>query len=211
MGEGYKVYKYKRGYDALRDVETLFPDLVLLDLMLPDISGLEICKKIKDSPKTSDIPVIILSARSDEYDILTGFNFGCYDYITKPFSEKVLIARIKSALANTHLGCPNCKKHFNIVKINDLVINSITFETTIKNKAIDLTPLEFKLLHFLAKNINKVFTREQIFEELYAENDENRSDRSIDILINRVRKKIGAYGKNIETIYGVGYSFKISK
>ena len=208
--EGFKVFKFNRADFALTKMESIMPDLVLLDVMLPDMSGLEMCKKIKDNPKTSDIPVILLTSRNDEYDVIIGFNFGCSDYIIKPFNEKILIARIKAAIVKSCKDCNCSSKNNGVIKAGKLIIDFSRFEVSIKNKLIDLTPLEFKLLHFLTKNRNKVFTRQQLFRELY-ENDDNRSDRAIDILINRIRKKIGSYGNNVESIYGVGYSFKISK
>ena len=208
--EGYKVFKFKKADDALKKMEFIMPDLVLLDVMLPDMSGLELCKKIKDNPKTSNIPVIMLTSRSDEYDVIIGFNFGCSDYITKPFNEKILTARIKAAIIKACKDCHYCKKNEEIVKIGKLTIDFSRFEVSVKNKLIDLTPLEFKLLYFLTRNQNKVFTRPQLFRELYEDND-NRSDRAIDILVNRIRRKIGLYGNNVESIYGVGYSFKISR
>ncbi|MEI8389287.1 MAG: response regulator transcription factor [bacterium] len=204
--EGFEVFKFNKAEKALAEVESLMPDLVLLDVMLPDMSGLELCKKIKDNPKTSDIPVIILTSRNDEYDVILGFNFGCSDYITKPFNEKILTARIKATIEKSCKNCP-CGKQNGIVKVGKLLIDLSKFEVSIKNKLVDLTPLEFKLLHFLTKNQNKVYTRQQLFRELY-EDEDNRSDRAIDILINRIRKKIGSYGNNVESIYGVGYSFK---
>ena len=208
--EGFSIFKYKRGDLALREIESLNPDIVILDLMLPDMSGLQICKKIKDNPKTSSIPVVMLTSRNDEYDVITGFNFGCSDYITKPFNERILVARIKAVMANSCKCGAECKNNKSVIKINTLTIDSSSFEVSIKNKAANLTPLEFKLLYFLAKKQNTVFTRQQLFIELY-ENNENRSDRAIDILVNRIRQKIGSYGKNIESVYGVGYRFKILK
>lgn len=208
--EGFKVFKFNKADEVLRKMESTMPDLVLLDVMLPDISGFELCKKIKDNPKTSDIPVILLTSRNDEYDVIMGFNFGCSDYIIKPFNEKILMARIKATIANSCKRCSSDNKNNGVIEIGKLIIDFSEFEASIKNKIIDLTPLEFKLLYFLTKNQNKVYTRQQLFIELYESND-NRSDRAIDILINRIRKKIGSYGNNIESIYGVGYSFKISK
>jgi len=208
--EGFKVYKFTKAISALKEMEEKKPELVLLDVMLPDISGFELCKKIKDNPATSEIPVVMLTSRDDEYDVIMGFDFGCSDYIIKPFNEKILIARIKATMSKSCKGCPCDKKNNGVIEIGKLTIDFSEFEASIKNKIINLTPLEFKLLYFLTKNKNKVYTRQQLFMELY-EGDDNRSDRAIDILINRIRRKIGSYGNNIESIYGVGYSFKISK
>lgn len=205
--ENFEVFKCKNGKEALSALETMQPDLILLDLMLPDMSGLEICKRIQDDSVQSMIPIIMLTSRNDEYDVLTSFNFGCSDYITKPFNEKILIARIKASLLKNN-GCSDSEKN-KIIKIDKMIIDFLRFEVSIKNKIINLTPLEFKLLYLLVKNKNKVFSRKQIFNEIY-ENDDYRGDRAIDILVNRIRKKIKNYSENLETIYGVGYSFKVN-
>ncbi|OGI04709.1 MAG: hypothetical protein A2Y25_08025 [Candidatus Melainabacteria bacterium GWF2_37_15] len=201
--EGFEVQKFYSGINALNEIYKSKPDLILMDLMLPDLSGLQLCKKLRDNPETAHIPIIILTSRTDEYDILNAFNFGCSDYITKPFNEKILIARIKACL----MFKSNVEKN-EIIKFNEMEINPAQYEVYLKNKLIDFTPLEFRLLYFLASNQGKVFKREQIFQYIY-ENDSNRSDRAIDILVNRIRKKLKDYGDLVETVYGVGYRFKI--
>lgn len=209
--EGFRVFKYEKGEKALGEAERLMPDLIILDLMLPDISGLKLCKQMKESTHLQDIPVVMLTAKADDEDIIIGFNFGCIDYITKPFNEKILVARIKAALLKT---CKHCRHGVmsknKVINTGSLHVDPSSFEVLIKNKKVNLTPLEFKLFHFLVKNQNRVFTREQLFLEIYEGND-NRSDRAIDILVNRIRSKIGPYSNNIESIYGVGYSFKYSE
>lgn len=208
--EGFEVHKFHSGNDMLKKLNSITPDVILMDLMLPDLSGLQLCKEIREKEKFSDIPIVILTARSDEYDILNAFNFGCADYITKPFNEKILVARIKACLSyktsNKNQKTQEDSSE-NIIKFEELEIDPERYEVYANKKFIDLTPLEFKLFYFLAKNQGKVFKRSQIFEEIY-ENYYNRGDRSIDILVNRLRKKLGKYGSLIETIYGVGYSFK---
>lgn len=201
--EEFVVKKFRSGADALKEISTEKPDIILMDIMLPDLSGFQLCKKIRDSKETCDLPVIMLTSRTDEYDILNAFDFGCSDYITKPFNEKILLARVKACLKFKSRQVTN-----EIIKIKNLEINPAQFETRLKGELIDFTPLEFKLLYFLASHEGKVFKREQIFLYIY-ENEFDRSDRSIDILINRIRKKLGDYGDVIETVYGVGYRFKI--
>jgi DNA-binding response OmpR family regulator len=123
--------------------------------MLPDMSGLQICKKLSDNEETSNIPVIILTSRNDEYDILNSFDFGCSDYVTKPFNEKILVARIKACLSLRKKLCYSKGYGYDdkkIIKFNTLSIDPSRYEVKIKNKLIDLTPLEFKLFYFLAKN-----------------------------------------------------------
>jgi len=202
--EGYTVHKFISGEEALKQVNVIKPDLITLDLMLPGMSGLEICKIIKNNPATWNIPIIVLSSRSEEFDILTGLNVGCDDYITKPFSEKILLAKIKSILFRESRKQGQSEK---IIKIKDMMIDPDRFEVSIKGKLINLTATEFKILYFLAKNPGRVYSREIIFEST-KELDFYSGDRSIDILIGRIRKKLGTYGKIIESIYGVGYRFK---
>ncbi len=200
--EGFEIKKFTSGVNALQELQKNKPDIILMDLMLPDLSGFQLCKKIRDEKNNDDIPIVVLTSRTDEYDILNAFEFGCSDYVTKPFNEKILLARVNACL-KFKSGSHKDEK----IILNDLEINPDEYKVYLYNEFIDLTPLEFKLLYFLAKNQSKVFKRDQIFYYIY-ENDTFRSDRSIDILINRIRKKLGDYGDYIETVYGVGYRFK---
>lgn len=209
--ENHNVVKFEKNSQSLKDIELSKPDLIIIDFVLPDISGFKICKEIKDNPNLADIPVILLSSKSDDQDVIIGFSLGCTDYITKPFNERILAARANAAMRKLCISCRYCVNNkTSKIKVNDLYIDPLTFEVTIKNKFVNLTPLEFKLLYFLAKNQNKVYTRDQLFKELYENNYDEKGDRAIDILINRIRKKTGKYANNIESIYGIGYSFKIA-
>lgn len=202
--EGYNVQCFSSGEDALRSIEINKPDLILLDLMLPGISGFEICKKIKNNPNLWNIPVIVISSRTDEFDIVTGITLGCDDYLTKPFSERILLAKIKAFFEKEER---QSAEKSSLIKFKDLIIDPDKFELIIKGRIINLTPTEFKVFCFLVKNKGRVFSREQIFDANY-EYSSYYSDRSIDILIGRIRKKIGSYAKHLESIYGVGYRFK---
>jgi len=199
---GYKTRTFTCGEDILKDIEVEKPDLILLDLILPGINGLEVCEKLKSDPDTWNIPIIILTTRSYEFDIVTGLNVGSDDYITKPFSEKVLLARIKTALRREE------RKDLNkndIIKIKDLVIDPDRFQVSVKSKIINFTASEFKILHFLSSNKGVVFSRDQLFENIRGL-ESDYVNRSIDIMIGRIRKKI--YSEYIESIYGIGYRFK---
>lgn len=207
--ENFKVQKFYSGLSALKEIKTNKPDVILMSLILPDLSGLQLCKEIKEFKETADIPIIVLTNRNDEYDILNAFNFGCADYIIKPFNEKILVARVKACL-KFKSNRVSANNNENILKYGGLEINPDAYEAYLDKKLIDLTPLEFKLLYFLAKKHGKVFSRGQILEEIY-ENYYERGDRSIDILVNRLRKKLRKYAGLIETIYGVGYSFKFEE
>lgn len=208
LREEFEVYKFYSGKQAINEIKYNKPDIILMDLMLPDLSGLQLCNEIKEIEGAAEIPIVVLTARYDEYDILNAFSFGCADYITKPFNEKILVARIKACLlykTNKYLN-ENVKEK-NKIKFENLEILPESYEVKINNKPVEFTALEFKLFYLLAKNHGKVYKRDQIFEEIY-EDYYNRSDRSIDILVNRLRKKLGEYGSWIDTVYGVGYSFK---
>jgi len=202
--EGYEVHKFISGEEALKNIKFIKPDLITLDLMLPGMSGLEICKAVKSNFETWNIPIIVLSSRSEEFDILTGLSVGCDDYITKPFSEKILLAKIKSIFSREERKTNDSNT---TIRIKDLLIDPDRFEISIKGKLLNFTATEFKILHFMTKNTGRVFTRDQIFEA-FKETEFYSGDRSIDILIGRIRKKLGNYGKLIESIYGVGYRLK---
>jgi len=200
--DGFEIRKFKSGVIALLELQKTKPDIILMDLMLPDLSGFQLCKKIREIKNNADIPIVVLTSRSDEYDVLNAFEFGCSDYVTKPFNEKILLARV-----NACLKFKSGSQKDETIVIQGLEINPEEYKVYVDKELIDFTPLEFKLLYFLAQNQSKVFKREQIFDYIY-ENDAYRSDRSIDILINRIRKKLVDYGDCVETIYGVGYRFR---
>lgn len=202
--EGYSTISAMSGTETLKVLQNKLPDLILLDLMLPDTDGLDLCRIIKGNPKTKHIPIIIVTAKNEEIDIVTGLTLGADDYITKPFSLKVLIARIKTALRKKKES-PIEKN--SVIKIQDIEINPDYHEVTVNNTPIDLTHMEFKILHLLASHPGRVFTRNQIIEEIRGD-DHIIIDRTIDVMMVSIRKKLGNYDHNIETVWGVGYRFK---
>jgi two-component system alkaline phosphatase synthesis response regulator PhoP len=202
--EGYNVTGVGTGEDGLEAARAKRPDLVLLDLMLPGIDGLDVCKVLKHDGTTQHIPVIILSAKGEEADIVTGLEIGADDYIVKPFSPRVVSARIKSVLRRKK--SPDVDEEATI-KIEDLEIHPGKHEVLIKGKALELTFTEFRILHFLARQRGWVFTRFQIVDSVHGE-AYPVTDRSVDVQIVGLRKKLGKYGKLIETVRGVGYRFK---
>ena len=204
LKEGYKTSPAMSGEEALNKIKTKQPDLVLLDLMLPGIDGLEVCKTIKSNSKTQHIPIIMLTAKGEESDIVMGLEIGADDYITKPFSPKVLIARIRNVLRRK---TRESDEDNSTIKINDLVIHPGRHEVNIKTRTIDLTFLEFQVLNLLARRQGWVFTRYQIIGMIRGD-EYSVTDRSVDVMIVGLRKKLGSYGKYIETVRGVGYRFK---
>jgi len=201
--EGYAVQTAICGEDALKKIAAKLPDLIVLDLMLPGIDGLTICKKLKTEGKTQNIPIIMLTAKSEESDVVAGLEIGADDYITKPFSPKVLIARIRRVLHR------NIAKDLEKtpVKIHDIVIDPSRRQVLVKNKPVELTFTEFNILYILVKRPGMVFTRYQIVDSIHGE-DYLVTDRAIDVQMVSLRKKLGSSGKYIETVRGVGYRFK---
>jgi two-component system alkaline phosphatase synthesis response regulator PhoP len=201
--EGYKVLTCGTGEEALEIAHSKLPDLVILDLMLPGIDGLEVCRRLKNNPKTEQIPIIILSAKGEEADIVTGLELGADDYITKPFSGKVLVARVRRVLRKS--VAPIGEKA--TIRVHDITIDPARREVLVGNKPVELTFTEFNILHILAKRPGLVFTRYQIVDTIRG-SDYVVTDRVVDVQIVSLRKKLGRYGEYIETVRGVGYRFK---
>jgi len=202
--DGYAVTCVTTGEDALKKVRAIRPDLVILDLMLPGMDGFEVCKILKNDPKTAHIPVIMLTAKGEEADVVTGLELGADDYIVKPFSPKVLIARVRAVLRRKAIEPVG---ESDVIQMKDLVIHPGRREVLVKGKPISLTSTEFRMLHYLARRPGWVFTRQQIIDT--ARGDEYPvTDRSVDVHIVGLRKKLGALGELIETVRGVGYRFK---
>ena len=201
--EGFKVLLCETGEEALEKAGSELPDLIILDLMLPGIDGLEVCKKLKSNMKTENIPVVMLTAKGEESDVVTGLEVGADDYITKPFSGKVLVARVRRLLRKV-IATSDDKV---VLKIKDLVIDPNRHEVLVKNKAVELTFTEFNILHMLAKRPGFVFTRYQIVDALHG-SDYIVTDRAVDVQIVSLRKKLGICGTYIETVRGVGYRFR---
>jgi two-component system phosphate regulon response regulator PhoB len=202
--EGYRITGTLTGEDALRKVRSDAFDLIILDLMLPGMDGLAFTKTLKNDSRLRSIPIIMLTAKGEESDIVAGLELGADDYITKPFSPKVMIARVRAVLRR-HKEEP--QDEMAVVKIHDLEINPGRRSVLAKDDPIDLTYTEFQVLLLLAKRPGWVFTRSQIVD-LIRGNDYPVTDRSVDVQIVGLRKKLGVFGKYIETVRGVGYRFK---
>jgi len=202
--EGYRTEGFTSGEEALKKARAEGGDLMLLDLMLPGQDGLEILKILKNDARTADLAVIIVSAKGEESDIVAGLELGADDYITKPFSVKILIARIRSVLRRKRGAAPAAEC---VVRIHDLVIDPGRHEVKVKNKPVELTATEFKILHRLARRPGQVFTRSQIIEMVRGPHHVV-TDRTVDVQITGLRKKIKSAGDLLETIRGVGYRFK---
>ncbi len=201
---GYRVTSVTSGEDAIKSARSKLPDLVLLDLMLPGVDGLEVCNTLKRDHRTANIPVVMLTARGEEADIVSGLELGADDYVTKPFSPRVLLARIKAVLRRKTKAPVEEQA---VIKLKDLVIHPGRHEVTARGKRADLTSTEFRILHLLARRPGWVFTRQQIIDAARGE-DYAVTDRSVDGHISGLRKKLGPLGAQVETVHGVGYRFK---
>jgi two-component system alkaline phosphatase synthesis response regulator PhoP len=202
--EGYEVSVATRGDQALVDISRKKPHLVLLDLMLPGIGGLEICRLLKAKPETAGIPIIMVTARGEESDVVVGLEMGADDYIVKPFSIKVVLARVHAVLRRKEKGPVSADE---VLKVLDITINPGRHEVLFGKTAVELTASEFRLLHFLARRPGWVFTREQIVDGVKGE-DYAVTDRAVDVQVVSLRRKLAKRGDYIETVRGVGYRFK---
>jgi two-component system, OmpR family, alkaline phosphatase synthesis response regulator PhoP len=202
--EGFRVTCVASGEEALRKLQTEAYGLVLLDLMLPGIDGLEVCRSIRKHPTTAHLPVMMVTAKGEESDIVAGLELGADDYLVKPFSPRVLVARVKALQRRRRKSDGDTQVP---LEIHDISIHPGRHEVTVKGERIDLTNMEFKVLYFLASQPAWVFTRYQIVEGARGENYPV-TDRSVDVLVTGLRKKLGAAGEYIETVRGVGYRFR---
>lgn len=202
--EGYKVRTQTSGEGCLQQVRREKPDLLLLDLMLPGMDGLDICKLLKRDPETESLPIIMVTAKGEESDIVLGLELGADDYVTKPFSPKVLVTRIRAVLRRRRSAEPDSDA---AVTYKDLHIDPARHVAKVQDESLSLTATEFGVLHFLARRPGRVYTREQIVDAVKGE-DYAVTERAVDVQMVGLRKKLGPCATYIETVRGVGYRFK---
>ena len=201
--EGYTVVCAASGEAALKTAASDPVDLIILDLMLPGIDGLEVARRLRQNSGTKETPIDMLTAKGEEADIVTGLELGADDYVTKPFSPRILIARVKAVIRRrSGIAEAECE----VLTIRELSIHTGRRHVTAKGRSLDLTYTEFQVLHFLARRPGWVFTRSQIVDAVRGD-DYPVTDRSVDVQIVGLRKKLGPLGKYIETVRGVGYRF----
>ena len=198
---GYAAQAVETGEDGLASASRHNPDLILLDLMLPGMDGLSVCRQLKGNKATRDIPIIIVSAKGEEADIITGLELGADDYLAKPFSPNILLSRVRAVLRRIGLALPDKSA---ILKVHDLVIDPKKFKATLAGEPLDLTASEFRILYYLASHQGWVFTRYQIMDAIRGEGYVV-TERAIDVQIAGLRKKLGDHSDYIETVRGVGY------
>ena len=204
---GYEVFIAENGKDGMRIIETFVPDFIILDLMLPDADGIELCRKIRSENNT---PILILSARTSDTDKVLGLGFGADDYMTKPFSLSELVARINAHLRRFE-GTGSAQRNDDVVRFGNIIIDKKAYRITVGGNDIALTSKEFDLLYFLAKNKNQVFSKSQLLDAIWghaAYGDEN----TITVYIRRIREKFEVDPSNptyIKTVWGVGYKLSL--
>jgi len=206
--EGYRVSAVATGEDALSHARTRTPDLIVLDLMLPGVDGLEVCRNLKNDPKTMSVPIVMLTAKGTEADVVAGLELGASDYVTKPFSPRVLTARVRAVLRRGS----EVESDAAAVRIGDLAIHPGRHEVTVAGARAELTATEFRILLRLARRPGWVFTRQQLVDAAQGDDafagDRYVTDRSVDVHIVSLRRKLGPAGAAIETVRGVGYRLK---
>jgi DNA-binding response OmpR family regulator len=202
--ESYRVTCVGSGEDGLKTARSQLPDLMVLDLMLPGVDGLEVCRKMKQDATTEHIPIIMLTAKGDESDIVTGLELGADDYVTKPFNLKVFVTRVRAVLRRSKSGPPQEEE---VLRFPELEIHPGRHEVLVNGQPISLTYTEFSILQFLAGRPGWVFTRYQIVEAVRGD-DYAVTERSVDFQVVGLRKKLASASGRIETVRGVGYRFK---
>ncbi len=204
--QGFEVVRTATGENALAQIKAKKIDLVVLDLMLPGINGLDVCRKIKQSEATRHIPVILLTAKSEDVDVISGLEIGADDYITKPFSPKVLIARARAVLRrNTEAAVAASSE--TVLQVHGIAMDTVRHEVLVEGQPVELSATEFAILRHLLANPGWVFSRNQIIDAVRGGNYPV-TERSVDVQILGLRKKLGTQGLHVETVRGVGYRLR---
>ncbi|MGO8762110.1 MAG: response regulator [Desulfobaccales bacterium] len=202
--EGYRVSGLTTGEECVQSARSSLPDLILLDLMLPGIDGLEVCRQLKQSAMTRQVPIIMLTAKGEEADVVTGLELGADDYITKPFSPRVLLARLRAVLRTR--GVEPSREPV-VLNFQEMTIHPGCHQVLVQSSPVELTVSEFRLLYMMALKPGWVFSRSQIVAGVHGDNYAV-SDRAVDVQIVALRRKLGSAARFIETVRGVGYRFK---
>jgi two-component system, OmpR family, phosphate regulon response regulator PhoB len=202
--EGFEVFVAFDGQEGLRQAQLKLPDLVVLDLMLPNKPGLEVCRELRQGARTQEIPIIMVTAKAEESDELVGFATGADDYVTKPYSMKILIQRIKKELRRRQLKAETVAGK--MIESQGIVIDRHSHRALYQGQELPLTPTEFRLLEVLIRQAGRAFTRYELMDAAIGE-DAIVLERTIDVHIKSLRKKLGDAGELIETVRGVGYRF----
>ena len=202
---GFKTDYVRNGADALQQAVEKKPDLILLDLMLPEVDGMIVCRLLKNDPRTKNIPIVMVTAKTEEKDRVAGLELGADDYIIKPFSPREVVLRVSAVLRRIQVGkqAESTKR----IETHGVTIDLDKHQVLTENGPIDLTATEFKLITLFARSPGRVFTRDILMDVIWGQ-DYYGIDRTVDTHVSRLRRKLGEFGKHIETVHGVGYRFK---
>ena len=202
---GFETDYVRNGADALHRSVEKPPDLIILDLMLPEVDGMIVCRLLKNDPRTKNIPVVMVTAKTEEKDRVAGLELGADDYITKPFSPREVVLRVAAVLRRLQAGkhSENTKQ----IETHGLIIDLDKHQVFTENGPIDLTATEFKLITLFARSPGRVFTRDILMDVIWGQ-EYYGIDRTVDTHVSRLRRKLGEFGKHVETVHGVGYRFK---
>ncbi|MFN8178479.1 MAG: response regulator [bacterium] len=203
--EGYLVDVVGDGEVALDRAVRAAPDLILLDLMLPGLDGLELCRRLKEDPVTRSIPVVMVTAKGEESDVVLGLGVGADDYVAKPFSPRELLARVRAVLRRGALRAETGKR--DRVARDGLVVDAVRHDVRVDGERVKFTATEFRLLHFLSSHAGRAFTRDELLSRVIGEHA-TVTDRNIDVHVRMIRQKLGRHRELVETIRGVGYRFR---
>lgn len=201
--DGYVVTSFHSPKDALKKIQDNPPDLLLLDIRLPDMDGFEFCKLLKSDPKTRTVPIIMVSVKSDETDVVVGLEMGAEDYLIKPLRRRELLARVKTVLRRLDSDPADQR-----LQVGPIVVDYGKYEATLNKRPLELTPKEFELLGFFLKRRGRVLTRAVISETVWGI-EYSGSTRTIDVHVDTVRKKLGKHGSAIISLKGIGYRFEM--
>ena len=202
---GFKTDYVRNGADALQRAVEKTPDLILLDLMLPEVDGTIVCRLLKNDPRTKNIPIVMVTAKTEEKDRVAGLELGADDYITKPFSPREVVLRVSAVLRRIQIGKQT--ESTKQIETHGVTIDLDKHQVLTESGSIDLTATEFKLITLFARSPGRVFTRDILMDVIWGQ-DYYGIDRTVDTHVSRLRGKLGEFGKHIETVHGVGYRFK---
>lgn len=203
--EHYEVDIAKDGETALAKAKKRIPDLIVLDLMLPGVDGLEVCRRLRAETRTEHVPIVMLTAKAEETDAVIGLAQGADDYVRKPVGMRELVARIGTRLRAA--AASRAEEDRRVIRFGDLVVDSVKHEVALRGESLKLTMTEFKLLRHLVRNAGRAYSRNDLLDEVIAP-DTVVVDRNVDVHVATLRKKLGDYGSYIETIRGLGYKFR---
>ncbi len=203
--DGYSVFTATNGESAIEKAEKVKPDLIVLDIMMDELDGFEVCKILRGKPETKETPIIFLSAKSEEIDEILGLELGADDYITKPFSPRKVLAKIRAIFRRISIDKAE-KKHLDVITVKGIEINFPNFTVTIDEEEKKFLRKEFQLLYHLMKHPRRAFSRDELLDSVWGD-DAYFTDRTVDVHVAKIRKKLGRYSNYLKTVQGIGYKF----